>query len=118
MNIEYEMQMSVVMVYAIFAYLLAWALESIPKLKEWWTKTPFKMLVMLGVMLLIPIFAWAVRCYTVIDILPTPTELCGWNGAVTSLLTGIFAFAANQTGWSTGAGKLPNAMARFVKKDF
>lgn len=116
--IEFDLQMGVVMVFLIFAYVVSWALEIIPGLKEWWTKTPFKMLVMFVGCLLIPIFAWALRCYTVINMLPTPTELCGWNGAVLSFMTGIFAFAANQTGWSTGAGKLPNARARFVRKDF
>ena len=116
--IEYELQMGVVMVFMIFSFLLSFALETISGLKEWWAKTSFKLLVMLVTLMLISFLAWAIRCYTVINILPTPTELCGWNGAVTSLLVGIFAFAANQTGWSIGAGKLPNATARYVRKDF
>jgi len=116
--IEYDLQMGVVMVYMIFSFVLSYALEVISGLKEWWTKTPFKLLVMLGVLMAIPVAAWAIRCYTVIDILPTPTELCGWNGAINSLLVGIFAFAANQTGWSTGAENQPNALGRFVRKDF
>lgn len=111
-EITIPVEMTPSVVYLIVAFLLSWGLEKIPKVKDWWAATPYKWQLLLAIFVAVPEVAWLLHCYTAITILPTPTMLCGWDGAVVALLVGISAFAANQTAFSTSTRKLPNAMSR------
>lgn len=112
MSIEIPVELGPSLLFIAFAFLLSFILETAPKLKDWWSQTPYKLLVLLVGLIGIALAFWSIHCFTAITVWPTPTQECGWNGFAITMAVALFAFTANQTAFATKTRTYQNAVER------
>jgi hypothetical protein len=99
---------------AIAGALVSLALEVIPGLKDVWEKTPWKPLILGGFFLVVAAGAWALTCYTNLEI--WQNAFCCFEGLLLALWRGVVAWLASQGIFATAVRHLPGPRERAMRE--
>lgn len=94
----------------IVGVIVSWALETIPKLKDFWSDWEYKTISLWALFEIVPLAGWALTCFAGFSFYANP--LCTVQGGVNAFILGFAAFMGSQTNYAVAARHTENAQAR------